>query len=93
MISTRSKKSEDAHRDFDGFDVDEELARFRAAVSRGDVTNAVELAKNIDENLSRGGPIPVAWLGVGCETMADHLDRLRDALARRRAIGRSVRRV
>ncbi len=60
--STRSSANVDAFRDMDGFDVDEELARFRLAVQNHAWQRAATLATNIDENLSRGGPVPGVWL-------------------------------
>lgn len=66
IVSTRSNKNKDARRDFDGFDVDEELRRLREALRGGQWRCAAELASNLDEHLSRGGPLPVAWLGPTC---------------------------
>lgn len=81
ITSTRSRASKDARRDFDGFDVDEELVRFRKALRTGQWGVAAELAANLDEHLCRGGALPVAWLGPTC--MQDQLDveaRLRSSL-------------
>lgn len=67
-ISTRSDASEDAHRDFDGFDVDEELRRLREAVKDGGtaaLTFVAEAASNIDEHLNRGGVLPKRWRTAG----------------------------
>jgi hypothetical protein len=81
--STRSNKNPDARQDFDGFDVDEELRRFRAAARGGQLQVAVELAANIDEHLSRGGDLPVAWLGPAClQEDADHAERYQEAIQR-----------
>lgn len=66
LKSTRSNISEDAHRDFDGFDANEELKRFRAACDGKKWKLAAELASNLDESMSRGGPEPVEWLGPSC---------------------------
>jgi hypothetical protein len=67
ITSTRSNEGKDARRDFDDFDQDAELSRFRLALKRGDWRMAAELAANLDEHLSRGGPQPIAWLGPPCE--------------------------
>lgn len=74
LKSTRaSKEDEDAHRDMDGFDVSEELARLRRAVKESEtVTPGDNLAlyrfiaeafANIDENYIRLGPSPHGRLG------------------------------
>jgi hypothetical protein len=81
LKSTRSNRNADARRDFDGFDVDEELVRFRFALKQGDWRAAAELAANIDEHLSRSGPLPVAWLGLPCEYSSIG-SRIRGALDR-----------
>ncbi len=65
LVSTRSCANDDAHRDFDQFDVDEELARLRRAL-RGEATLTVSkfiatALGNIDEWIVRGGPLPKAW--------------------------------
>jgi hypothetical protein len=65
LTSTRSNTNDDAHRDFDEFDVNEELARLRRAL-REDMTAAVSTfiasaTTNIDEWLTRGGGMPDAW--------------------------------
>lgn len=66
--TTRSDENEDAHRDMDGFDVDEELARLRLALkSKASSASmfALEAIANIDEHLTRGGPLPKAWADAG----------------------------
>jgi len=75
LKSTRSNANEDARRDFDDFDVNEELCRARRAlheVDKGEDTErspdalhsfAAECFLNIDEWLSRGGDLPSAWRG------------------------------
>lgn len=55
--TTRSGASDDAHRDFDGFDIDEELARARLAM----IQFVAEAFNNIDEWLIRMGRLPKAW--------------------------------
>ena len=76
LTSTRSgKKDADARRDFDGFDVDEELRRLLAAVSAGaralgmtplaTLEFAAEALGNIDEWLTRGGALPKRWWEAG----------------------------
>lgn len=77
ITSTRSNASVDARRDFDGFAVDEELARLRRALRDGQWRAAAELTANIDEHLSRGGSLPVAWLGPVCMQTATDLDERR----------------
>ncbi len=63
--STRSSASVDAHRDFDGFDPDEELARLRLALLTPGLPTAlafiVEATTNLDEWLIRFGRLPEAW--------------------------------
>lgn len=77
IVSTRSNTNEDARRDFDDFDVDEELARLRRALRNGQWRVAAELTANLDEHLSRGGSLPVAWLGPTCmQEQADLAARL-----------------
>lgn len=66
ITSTRSNKGVDAHRDFDGFDPDEKLRRFREAMRQDQPRAAAELAANLDEWLSRGGDLPDAWRGPPC---------------------------
>lgn len=79
--STRSNANEDARRDFDDFDVDEELRRFRSALRQGQWGAVAELAANLDEYLSRGGSLPVAWLGPTCmQDQDDHEERLRASM-------------
>ena len=75
LRSTRSNANEDARRDFDDFDVNEELCRARRAlreVSKGEdaerspgtlLAFAAECFLNIDEWLCRGGELPSAWQG------------------------------
>jgi hypothetical protein len=78
ITSTRSNKNEDARRDFDDFDVDEELRRLREALRDEQWHSVAELAANLDEHLSRGGSLPVAWLGPSCmQNWDDHSERLR----------------
>lgn len=74
ITSTRSSASSDAHRDFDNFDVDEELRRLREARLQGQWQIVAELAANLDEHLSRGGSLPVAWLGPACMQEQGDLD-------------------
>lgn len=62
--STRSNRSPDARRDFDHFDIDEELARARLALKDGSpeaLKFVAEAFDNIDEHLVRWGPLPKAW--------------------------------
>jgi hypothetical protein len=71
--STRaSVRREDVRRDFDGWDVNEELGRLRLAimdlcssdewdVASPSVTCIVDLFSNIDESLVREGDLPDAW--------------------------------
>ena len=81
ITSTRSNTNEDARRDFDGFDVDEEHRRLRDALRRGQWRVAAELAANLDEHVSRGGSLPVAWLGPACmQEEADLEARLRPSI-------------
>lgn len=67
LRSTRAflaEKGEDARRDFDGFDVDEELARMRVALADGSMVSSAfirEAFENIDEWLVRDGDLPRAW--------------------------------
>ncbi len=73
LKSTRSDENADARRDFDNFDVNEELCRARRAlheIDRGEYAErspdalrafAAECFANIDEWLSRGGDLPSAW--------------------------------
>lgn len=83
ISSTRANNGPDARRDFEGFDVDEELKRFREALVVKDYRVASELAANIDEYLSRGGSVPVGWLGPTCvQDPSDHEARHDDAQAR-----------
>lgn len=82
LQSTRSNESADAHRDFDGFDVDEELRRLRRALRERRWHLSSELAANIDEHLCRGGSLPVAWLGPPCFREDDFVERSRATLER-----------
>jgi len=59
--STRSSANEDAARDFDGFDPDEELQRFRGAIEDQSFEDAAWLAFNLDEWMTRGGTKPREW--------------------------------
>lgn len=73
LTSTRSTADEDAHRDYDGYDIEEDLARIRLAVK--EITESprsfssygpslrflVEAFENLDEYLVRGGPLPKSW--------------------------------
>lgn len=62
--TTRSNKNPDAHRDYDHFDIDEELARARLAIKDGSpeaLKFAVEAFDNIDEWLIRMGRLPRSW--------------------------------
>ena len=76
LKTTRSHANEDAHRDGDGFDVDEELARLRRAVkeAKSDSSKAlllefiVEAFGNIDEHLLREGDLPRTWWAAASET-------------------------
>ncbi len=61
FASTRSHANEDAHRDFDGWNAEEEIRRFRAAVKARHWHAAALLAANLDEFMSRGGARPGAW--------------------------------
>jgi hypothetical protein len=78
IVSTRSNASEDARRDFDHFDENEELSRLREAMRRGQWRVATELASNLDAHLSRGGSLPVAWLGPTCMQEPGNLDARRE---------------
>lgn len=67
LKSTRTgKPGSDTHRDMDGFDVDEELARLRLALRRPSVLDPAtarfirEAFRNIDEHLVREGTLPAA---------------------------------
>lgn len=90
-VSTRSSASEDARRDFDGFDVDEELRRLRFAMRDAQWRSAAELTSNIDEHLCRGGSFPVAWLGPSCMQDASDLnERIQSSLTTLRGMSPSV---
>jgi hypothetical protein len=78
ITSTRSKASDDARRDFEGFDVDEELRRFRKALRQAQWRIAAELAANLDEYLTRGGSRPQAWFGPACMREKDDLKARRN---------------
>lgn len=79
LQTTRSHLSEDAHRDMDGFDENEELARLRRAVKETERVSPeenpdlyrfiAEAFGNIDENLRRLGPLPEAWKGAADEEL------------------------
>lgn len=71
ITSTRSNKNADARRDFDGFNVDEELRRFREVSHLKQWEIAAELAGNLDEHMSRGGNLPKEWLGPECMQTID----------------------
>lgn len=87
ITSTRSNKSVDARRDFDGFNVDKELDLMREAMWQGEWRKAAELASNLDEHLSRGGSLPVAWLGPSCmQTDPDLEERHARTITRARAL-------
>ena len=67
-VSTRSDASEDARRDFDGFEVNEELRRLNAALSVASPSSirfAETAMQNIDEWLVRGGALPERWWNAG----------------------------
>jgi len=68
LKSTRSREDNDAHRDMDLFDENVELRLFREAVRAKQWKKAAEFAANIDEHMTREGPIPMAWLS--CEEFA-----------------------
>lgn len=65
LRSTRAPtENVDAHRDFDGFDVDEELARLRLALNDGSMVASAfirEAFANIDAWLVREGTSPKGW--------------------------------
>lgn len=62
LMSTRPPvENADAHRDFDHFNVDEELRTMRLAIERSIYPLTSGVFKNIDEWLSRGGKLPMAW--------------------------------
>ena len=77
LETTRSNANVDAHRDMDGFDEDEELARLRRAVAEAKRVSPTENSDlyrfiaeafgNIDELLQRLGPLPHAWIGSARE--------------------------
>jgi hypothetical protein len=71
IVSTRSSINADARRDFDNFDIDEELSRLRKAMRRGQWRVVAELAANLDQYLSCGGSFPVAWLWPTCMQAPD----------------------
>lgn len=87
--STRSDANADAHRDFDGWDVDEELRLFRQAVEEGQFEVAAKLAANIDESMSCGGDFPKEWHGPRCmRSRGDLLERFPHATRVRKRSGR-----
>ena len=71
LDTTRSKTNSDAHRDMDGFDVNEELARLHRALKSVEALTPQELPEfyafiaegfaNLDEHLLRLGALPKAW--------------------------------
>ena len=73
LKTTRSNANPDAHRDMDGYDENEELARLRRAVAEAKRVPPTEnpalyrfivvAIVNIDESLQRLGPLPHAWVG------------------------------
>lgn len=87
--STRTgKPGTDAHRDMDGFDPDEELRRMILATARGKYKLAATMAHNLDENMQRGGPPPVAWLGPRCmREKGDRDFRFHEATEREKIVG------
>lgn len=78
LETTRSHASEDAHRDMDGFDADEELARLRRAVVEARSLSPeenpalyrfiAESFANLDEHLLREGALPRTWWSAAGET-------------------------
>ena len=80
LQTTRSNKSEGAHRDMYGFSVDEELARLRRAVQETKCASPESLPDlykfiteafvNIDEHLLREGDIPRTWWSAATSTEA-----------------------
>jgi hypothetical protein len=87
LTSTRSRKDADAFRDFDDFDIDEELRRLRSALRAKEFKVVAELVANLDEYLSRGGSLPVAWLGPTCmQDEDDHRARHEDTVERANAM-------
>ena len=71
LQSTRASHDADAHRDMDGFDGDEELARLHRALKEAETVSPeqnpklyrfiAEATLNLDEEGRRGGPMPAAW--------------------------------
>ncbi len=92
IVSTRSAVNEDARRDFDGFDVDEELHLLRRALRDGRWRIAAELVSNIDEHLCRGGSLPVAWMGPECMQEAGDLEERHDRAMERARLMTQVER-
>lgn len=75
FVTTRSNASEDAHRDMDGFDLEEELARLRLAIQAGTLESmafAREAFNNIDEHLVRHGELPKSWSYHACPNPEAH---------------------
>jgi hypothetical protein len=78
LDTTRSHENPDAHRDMDGFDVNEELARLRRAVKEVETAAPgenlelykfiVEAFSNIDESLRREGDLPRPWWAAAGNT-------------------------
>lgn len=85
LQSTRSSKNEDARRDFDDFDVDEELGRLRRAVKEAREASPqerpdlykfiVEAFENLDEHLLREGGLPQTWRASLTEDPPEDPDR------------------
>ena len=86
--STRSNRSSDAHRDYDGFDCDEELLRAQLAVKARAWKKAAQMYANLDESMQPGGRIPASWLGPGCMREPRHQKRrYENAVAREKVLG------
>lgn len=65
LVTTRSNENVDAHRDFDNFDVEEELRRLRQGLRSGNLGFCREAFSNLDEWLSRNGRPPSVWSPFG----------------------------